>query len=186
MAAHPILLLYNMETCAVGGGEKHWSHNKLFVYEYLWLKWSVTNSLNKQQLWRWTEKTKWEESKLRLSCSLRRYRVRSVIMYNLWLLPVLKLVPCWPVWTISNCELIKSKQSSGSVPVAPGQTDFIQGSTKQCVRFCDIFLVFLCFLGSSMAEKLFETSNDSCWQQVWDCQIKRRKALQWQCVGQIL
>lgn len=89
----------------------------------------------------------------------RWYTVRSLIMYNLWPLPGLKLVPCWPLCTSSNCELIKSKQSSGSLPVASGQTDFVQSSTKQCVSFCDIFLVFLGILGSSIAEKLFETSH---------------------------
>lgn len=90
------------------------------------------------------------------------YTVRSLIMCNLWSLPAFKLVSCWRLCTISNCELIKSKQNSGSMPVASGQTDFVLSSTKHCVSFCDIFLVILSFLGSSIADKLFETSYYSC------------------------
>lgn len=153
--------------------------------------WEDTEGVNTEQ---WMSVSTWAHFKITTQQTpdtgnfLRWYTVRSLITYNLWPLPVIRLVPCWPLCTISNCELIKSKQNSGSMPVASGQTDFIQSSTKHCVSFCDIFLVFLGFLGSSIAEKLFETSHYSCRQQVWGCQIiwRRKKDLLQKLTGQIL
>lgn len=61
---------------------------------------------------------------------------------------------CHPLCASSNCEQIKSKQNSGSMPVASGQTVLKQSSTKHCVSFFDIFLLSHGFLNSSIAKKV--------------------------------